>query len=62
MDRVIAVKACGDDMAVEEAGNRRMYNGPKSSHRARRVLVARSFTHKPKGSNYIKKELLVVNG
>jgi hypothetical protein len=26
---VVAAKACGEDVAVEDGGNRRVYNGPR---------------------------------
>ena len=63
VDEVVVVSACGvdEDGEVEEVGNRRVYRGPELSHRAIKLLVARSFTDKPKGSNSMEQELSVVN-
>jgi hypothetical protein len=60
VDEVLAAKAYGEDMAVKEVGSQRVYNNPEPSHWTRRVLVARSFTNKPKGSNSIEQEFVVV--
>jgi hypothetical protein len=61
IDEVAAVRACEAEVMEEEAGRRSVYSGPELSHHARRVLVARSFTNKPKGSNSIEQELSVLN-
>jgi hypothetical protein len=61
MDEVVVAKACKEDATVEEAGSQSVYNSPKLSQRARRVLVVRSFTDKPKGSNSMEQELSVVD-
>jgi hypothetical protein len=53
---VAAVKAC--EVEVEEAEG---CTTTRSCYSERRVLVARSFTEKPKGSNFIGQELPVVN-
>lgn len=45
---------------MDEASSQSVYNGPKLSQQARRVLIARSFIDKPKGSNSIEQDLLVV--
>jgi hypothetical protein len=60
MDEVAAVRACVVEVEEEKAGRRRVYSGSKLSQRTR-VLVAKSFTDKPKGSNSIEQELSVVN-
>jgi hypothetical protein len=61
VDEVAAVMPCMMEIMDEKAGTHSVYSGPKLSHHARRVLIARSFTNKPKGSNSIEQELLVVN-
>ena len=61
IDEVAAVKACGVEVVEEEVGMRSLYSGPELSQHARRVLVARSITVKPKGSNSIEQELSVIN-
>jgi hypothetical protein len=61
IDEVLAVRACGAEVVKEEAGMQSVYSGPELPQRARRVLVARSFIVKPKGSNSIKQELSMIN-
>jgi hypothetical protein len=46
---------------VANAESRMVYRGPELSYLAITLHVARSFTYKPKGSNSIEHELLVVN-
>jgi hypothetical protein len=46
---------------VDEASSQSVYNGPKLSQQARRVLIARSFIDKPNKSNSMEQELSVVN-
>jgi hypothetical protein len=53
-------QAGGGDALVEEG--RSVYRGPTLSHRARGVLVAKSFTENLEGSNSMEQELSVVNG
>jgi hypothetical protein len=48
IDEVAAVKACSVEVGELEASRRIVYS--ELSHRVRRILVARSFTDKPKGS------------
>jgi hypothetical protein len=60
MDEVPAVRACGVEVGEKNADRWRVYSGPELSHRAR-ILVGRSFTDKPKGSNSIEQELSVIN-
>jgi hypothetical protein len=61
MDEVEAVNACEVEVEEEEEDRRRVYNGSELSQRARRVLAAKSFTDKSKGSNSIEQELSMVN-
>lgn len=53
MDEVEEAKACEEDMALEEVKIHIVYSGPELSQLVIRVLVARSSTNKPKGSNSI---------
>jgi hypothetical protein len=45
---------------VADAKSGMVYRGPKLSYLTITLRVARSFTDKPKGSNSIEQELLVV--
>jgi hypothetical protein len=45
---------------VADVGSGMVYRGPKLSYLMITLYVARSFTDKPKGSNSIEQELLVV--
>jgi hypothetical protein len=56
---VMETRTGGGDTPVEEG--RSMLRSPELSQRARGVLVARSFTEKPEGSNSMEQELSVVN-
>jgi hypothetical protein len=38
-----------------------VYNGPELLHLVTTFLIARSFKDRPKGSNFIKPELSVIN-
>jgi hypothetical protein len=55
----VQTRTGGGDAPVEEG--RSMWSGLELSHRASGVLVARSFTEKPEGSNSMEQELLMVN-
>jgi hypothetical protein len=59
VEEVVETRTGGGDTPAVEGWS--VYSGPELSQRARRVLVARSFTEKPEGSNSMEQKLSVVN-
>jgi hypothetical protein len=45
------IQTCEESASVAEVGSQSVYNELELSHQERRVLVAKSFIDKPKGSN-----------
>jgi hypothetical protein len=59
-DATRVVGAATEDEGVEHDGRHMVYRGPKLSHLVIMFVVKRSFTERPKGSNSIEHQLLVV--